>query len=192
MSRILSKYTKNQLITIFLGLLLVLSALVIYIFWNDYGFIIMFAVMGGHSLLWNSYTALLMVVFVWTSMLLLRSVFPKYFSGRYVLCAINFLALYALLNVWILLYDQYLDYKLAQFDINHDSIFSPQEQTAEQQRYMDLVIWDTGRNFMPFYSLFTSFESSFILFFILKYFDLIIKRKETKTVQISPPNPNAS
>lgn len=148
------KYIKNKFFSTFLVLILILSALVFWIFGNDYKITVM-------------------VVAVWASMLLLRSAFPKYFSGRYALCIINFLALFVLLNTATHLYDQYIEYKLYQFDINHDLIFSPEEQTAEQQKYWMWFIGDGGRNvFMPIIALLVSLGSSLLLFFVVRLFRL--------------------
>jgi hypothetical protein len=105
---------------------------------------------------------------VWTSVLLLRSAFPKYFSKKYTLYVVNSFALLVLLNIGSFLNDVYLDYKLYQFDINHDLIFSPEEQTAEQQEYWMRVIGDGGRNvFRPILTLFVSLVSSILLAFLV-------------------------
>ena len=140
---------KYQLSIIFLVLLLFLFALVFYVFRTDYIISTMVAV-------------------VWVSVLLLRSAFPRLFTKRYVLYVVNFLVLFALLNTGTLLYDKYLDYKLAQFDINHDSVFSLQEQTPEQQYYMTSSINDVGRNFIPITGLLISLGSTILLFFVDK------------------------
>jgi hypothetical protein len=159
------KHIKNQFIATFLVLVLVLSAIVFCMFENDY-----------------KITA--MVVSVWVSVLLLRSAFPRYFGGKYAPYVINFLMLAALLNVVGFLHQQYLEYKLYQFDINHDLIFSPEEQTPEQQKYEMLVIGGPAYAFVPIVALFTSLislSSSFLLFFILKFFPWIEKRLTPKS-----------
>lgn len=148
------KYIKNKFVAIFLVLILILSALVFSIFGNDY-------------------TITVMVIAVWACMFLFRTVFPKYFSRKYTLYVINFIALYVLYIVATNLYDQYMVYKVYQFDINHDLIFSPEEQTAEQQMYWLYVIGDGGRIvFRPIMALLVSLGSSILLFLIVKFFEL--------------------
>ncbi len=106
-------------------------------------------------------------------MFLLRSTFPSYFSGKYALYLINFTSLFILLIAAALLFEQYLEYKVYQFDINHDLIFSPEEQTAEQQKYWMWYIGDGGRKvFAPIIALLVSLASTFILYIIVKLFRL--------------------
>lgn len=139
------EYTKNPILAIVLVLLFVGAALAISVFWNNHSIVILVAV-------------------VWVSTLILRNAFSECLGKRYSLYVINFLILYAVLNIGNLAYDYYINYKLAQFDINHDQVFSVLEQTAEQRKYEMLVINDVGRNLMPVTSLFLSFGSS-VLFF---------------------------
>lgn len=79
-----------------------------------------------------------------------------------------FLVVYISFVAGTILYDSYLENKLATFDSNGDSIFSPEEQTAEQQEYMNRVTNDLGRNLMPIYVIFISLAFVFFCSKVLK------------------------
>ncbi len=49
-----------------------------------------------------------------------------------------------------------MEYKLGTFDLNKDGFFSEDETTKAQRHYMDLVVGDTGRSFLPITGLFYS------------------------------------
>jgi len=143
------KHMKNKLVAIFLVLVLVLSALVFCIFGIDY-----------------KITAT--AVAVWAGVLLLRFFSPKYFGGKYTLYAIYFISLYVLFYVAGLLSEEYLEYKVYQFDINHDLIFSPEEQTAEWHKYWDPYIGDGARRvFRPVMTFFYSLGGTLLLVLLM-------------------------
>lgn len=57
-----------------------------------------------------------------------------------------------------------LECRLAEFDLNHDGVFSPDEQTPAQVAVMDEVVNDAGRNLSVFFAIPWSIVSSFGLF----------------------------
>lgn len=57
-----------------------------------------------------------------------------------------------------------LQCRLAEFDLNHDGVFSPDEQTPAQVAVMDEVVNDAGRNLSVFFAIPWSIVSCFGLF----------------------------
>jgi len=78
------------------------------------------------------------------------------------------------------IYDHYLERKLATFDLNNDGIFSPEEQTPEQQKYFDMVIGDAGRNLMPITGLFISLVATTLVFAISETYGYITNRRKDR------------
>ena len=87
-----------------------------------------------------------------------------------------FLVIYVVLVVGVIVYDHYLDYKLATFDLNNDTVFSHDEQTLEQQKYQDLVTNDLGRNLIPISGLFVSFVTTLLVFISSKTYSYFYYR----------------
>ena len=81
------------------------------------------------------------------------------------LTLLNFFLIYLLLIVNVYFYELYLEYKLSLFDLNGDGFFSEIESTKEKEKYMSLVINDTGRKFVVLTGLIFSFLYS-IFFFV--------------------------
>jgi len=106
---------------------------------------------------------------VWGVIFLLRATWLKNFKREYVFYALNFFLLYILLIATAVAFDKQIEYQLSQFDTNHDGIFSPAEQTPEQQIYFDLSINDLGRSIVPITGLIDSFISTFLLFLIFRF-----------------------
>jgi len=80
---------------------------------------------------------------------------------------INFAVLSAVIIISVYIYDKYLDFKLDQFDLNGDGVFSLEEQTPEQKRAMDLVIGDAGRSLVVFTGPIFSFLITLFLFLLV-------------------------
>lgn len=87
-----------------------------------------------------------------------------------------FLVLYLGLIIKSSFYGKYLDKKLATFDVNNDSFFSSEEQTPEQQKYMDLWVSDVGRNLIPITGLIISFIVTLLVFVFLEMCAYIFRR----------------
>jgi len=118
----------------------------------------------------------LLPVIVWLNIYLIWFILLKRTKDGLGFYVLNFVTLYMLLVVGTLLYDKYLDYKVMQFDIDHDSFFSLSEQTPEQQRYMSLVVNDLSRNLMPIWGFIVSLGSTLVLLIITKIVFLIKKK----------------
>lgn len=73
---------------------------------------------------------------------------------------ISFVIMYLLLVVSTSAYDIYIDNKLNSFDLNQDGFFSPEEQTEEQQKWLDLWAGDAGRTFIWITAILLSIVSS--------------------------------
>jgi len=94
---------------------------------------------------------------------------------------ILFLVVYVGLIAQTAIYDHFLERKLATFDLNNDGIFSPEEQTPEQQKYSNMVIGDGGRNvFTPIIGIFISFVVTGSAFVALETYSYFSKRKKQK------------
>lgn len=136
------------------------------------------AIVVTMRILWLSSAAsvyLFMVAFVWVASSFLWWCFGKKQYGGRGLYVLNFILLYALLVFSSYAYGWFLDYKLNQFDLDNDFIFSAAEQTPEQQRYMKLVINDAGRNLIFVLGAFYSFFSTVVLFVFVKLYGLFLK-----------------
>lgn len=72
---------------------------------------------------------------------------------------LTFLMFYGLVVGFATYEDIYSQWHLNQFDLNHDGLFSREEQTPEQELAMAELINDTGRNF----SFITGGIAAFIL-----------------------------
>ena len=94
------------------------------------------------------------------------------------LAFINFLTIYLLIIISVLVYDLYLTYKVSTFDL--DGFFTTEEWTPEYAKYSGKLVNDLGRNFAPITGFITSFLYS-IFFFIVLTLGKIIKRKKTKS-----------
>ena len=92
----------------------------------------------------------------------------------------NFIALYILLMICPFTYNKYIKYKLNQFDLNKDGIFSTREQTVEQNRYMKLAVNDSSRNLIIYYRSYISLTSSILLFFVLLIITFADRRRQLK------------
>lgn len=149
----------QKIIKIILMILLYLSALGMYLFYGK-----------NHVLI-----ICLIILIVWGISNIIWSTFFKHIRKNIIFYFLNFVLLYILLNVGTFSYDKYLNYKLNQFDLNKDSVFSIEEQTLEQQKYMDMVTSDLGRNFMFIIGGIISIISTFILFLFVVVFKFIKK-----------------
>ena len=89
------------------------------------------------------------------------------------LAVANFFATYAVIVLGVYMYEIYLEIKLASFDLDGDEIFSEKERTPEQQGYMRLVTWDTGRTFAPITGLIFAFLYSVLYFCVLKGYEAL-------------------
>jgi len=89
--------------------------------------------------------------------------------------ALNFIVLYILILYGVWFIDKYLEFKLNQFDLNGDSVFSPDEQTPEQIKAMQAYINDTGVSFAPITGAIYSFIATLILFLSRIMFYLLRK-----------------
>ena len=78
---------------------------------------------------------------------------------------------YLLINLYNIVNNIYINYKLMSFDIDRDGIFSIGEQTPEQNYWMDKYINDLGRNLLPIISGIYSIICFPILIIIGKIFD---------------------
>jgi hypothetical protein len=107
-------------------------------------------------------------------LIFLYKVFSKNNLGNIKLSLIIVVILYVLVNIYVIGYSKYLEYKLNSFDLNGDGIFSGSEITSEPENIMNRYIWDTGRTFAPI----TSGIFCIIIFpiFILlsKFMDIMI------------------
>ncbi|MDK2595523.1 hypothetical protein QNM18_10745 [Pseudoalteromonas sp. P94(2023)] len=65
------------------------------------------------------------------------------------LSAIATFVCYASLLINVSYVDHHLEKELKAFDLNNDGFFSETERTPEQQKAMQRVVSDTGRNFAP-------------------------------------------
>jgi hypothetical protein len=93
------------------------------------------------------------------------------------LTIINFVFVYILFVSGAYCYEIYLEYKLDSFDLNGDGFFTEEENTAEKEKYMFLVINDTGRTFAPFTGLIFSFLYAGLFLSTLKVYGFIRKKK---------------
>ncbi len=89
------------------------------------------------------------------------------FVFQYVGACISFVLL-------MILWDMHLDNQLLAFDLDKDGVFSPEEQTAEQQAAMDDVTNDGGRIILfPLVFLmylFASISTAIAMIFARKFF----------------------
>ena len=95
-----------------------------------------------------------------------------------------FAIIYGLLIYSVLLEEFYLDFKLNQFDLNNDGVFSGSEITPEQEEAMQKVVSDTGRTFAPFTGLIFSGLFTIIFFIgfkIITYIKKLLTRPSTMT-----------
>lgn len=101
-------------------------------------------------------------------------------SKPHKLSIINFICTYLIIVFGYLLYDIYLYQMLNSFDLNSNGIFSGNEINTEQQKYMNLVIHDTGRNFVIITGLFYALVSSIIFYALLKFKRLLINTGQAR------------
>lgn len=96
----------------------------------------------------------------------------KYFekASHIKLTIVNFIFVYILFLLAIYCYEIYLEYKLDSFDLNSDGFFTGEENTPEKEKYMSLVVNDTGRTFAPITGLIFSFAYSVIFLLVLKLY----------------------
>lgn len=148
-----------KMTNLILIILLYLSALLMYIFYGE-----------SSTLIFN-----LVVLIVWGISILIWITFYKNVKKNMLFYLLNFALLYILLNVGTFAYGEYLEYKLNQFDLDKDSIFSKEEQTTEQKKYMAMVVNDVSRTFMFIIGGIISIISTFFLFLVIVVFNLISK-----------------
>jgi hypothetical protein len=84
------------------------------------------------------------------------------------LAFLNMVIIYLLITFTALSYDYYIDYKLSTFDLDGDGIFSGNENTLEQAKYVGFATNDAGRSFAPITGLAYSFIYSALLYLVLK------------------------
>ena len=89
------------------------------------------------------------------------------------LTIINFIFVYIFFVLGVYCYEIYLEYRLDSFDLNGDGFFTGEENTPEKEKYMSLVINDTGRTFAPFTGLIFSFLYAVIFLCALKLYGKI-------------------
>lgn len=87
-----------------------------------------------------------------------------------------FVITYSFVMYGALITDIYLSYKLEQFDLDGDGMFSGEEVTPEQELALKKVVSDTGRVFAPITGLVLSLVVSIPLFLVLKL-AVFIKKK---------------
>ncbi len=110
-----------------------------------------------------------------------------YFKNRspsaFKLIVANFLTMYVIIVGSVFLYDIYLSYKLSKFDLDGDGIFSGEEITPEQDKYLNLNAHDTGRLFAPITGfIFSLFQSiAFWIVFRLVFYRFI--HNQIKTIE---------
>ena len=92
------------------------------------------------------------------------------------LATINFFVGYIFLLFGIYLYEIYLEYRLLSFDSNQDGIFSDEESTLEQGRYMSLLINDTARRFAPIVGVIFSLIQSILFYLALFIYNIYRQR----------------
>ena len=116
----------------------------------------------------------LLVGLVFCMPLVIFFMFNRYSQNRDParLAVVNFLLTYGTIVLGVYAYEIYLDFKLASFDLDGDGIFSGQERTPEQKKYMRMVTWDTGRTFAPITGLLFSFLYSALYYCILKIYEV--------------------
>lgn len=116
-----------------------------------------------------------MVLSAWFASIL---IWNKYFKNKYILLyVLNVFILYLMLVVSVFIYNQFIEYRLYQFDINGDSIFSKEEQTYEQMRYMEMWTNSLGRSLIYFTGIIYSLVSTFILFTLVRLYNLFTKKQ---------------
>jgi hypothetical protein len=87
---------------------------------------------------------------------------------------------YFVFNLYFIGHGKYLEYKLNSFDLDGDGLFSGLEITPEQEKAMEMVIWDTGRTFAPITTGIFSIVNFLALILLTKSIDIFIN-KFTKT-----------
>ncbi len=147
----------QKLINLILMILLYLSTLGIFLFYEKNPILII-----G-----------LLILIVWLISNFIWMTFFKTIQRNLFFYILNFALLYVLLNAGAFSYDKYLSYKLNQFDINKDSVFSKEEQTPEQNRYMDMLANDLDRNLMFITGGFISMISTFFLLLVVVFFNFV-------------------
>lgn len=93
------------------------------------------------------------------------------------LYVLNFVVLYVMIVFGGVFYDWFLEYQLGKFDLNGDSLFSIEEQTPEQIKYMELLVNDLGRNLLPLTGIIYSAAWIFVLS-LLVYFSRLLRNRE--------------
>ena len=122
----------------------------------------------------------LIAVLIW-----LNKSAEKRTEGR--LYAYNAVIIYATLIIGIFIYDKYLEYRLNQFDLDGDLIFSPAEQTVEQKYFFDLVTNDGERRIIPIAGLIYTAISAIGMFLIVSFFNLFRKESGSAKGQQDQP-----
>jgi len=117
---------------------------------------------------------IVMIILTWlVSIILYKKFFVNKTNRLYLL---NIIILYLMLVVSVFIYNKYIDYRLNQFDLNGDSFFSKDEQTAEQIMYMEIWTNSIGRSLIYFWGIFYSLISTFILFIVVKFYTILKKQ----------------
>lgn len=101
---------------------------------------------------------------------------------------ISFVVTYSIVMYGALATDFYLDYKLQQFDLNGDGLFSGKEVTPEQELALKRLISDTGRTLAPLTGLIFSTFLSVILFLIMKLGLFVYSQLTRRSSERTPKN----
>lgn len=112
---------------------------------------------------------LLIMVLTWCLTLIMRHYLKRMQTTAYLLFS-NFIMFYALVVFCVYARGVYLEYRLDQFDLDGDSIFSIEEQTREQKEYMEMVVNDVGRNLIVFTGAVYSLVSTIVFYFIVRIY----------------------
>lgn len=124
-----------------------------------------------------AYVFTFMVVYVWVASILLWICCGSNRQNMRMLYLMNFALLYILIVGSSYGYGLFLEYKLDQFDLDGDSLFSVAEQTPEQQRYMQLLVNDAGRNLAILSGAIYSVLSTAILFAFVRAYGLFARNR---------------
>ena len=103
------------------------------------------------------------------------SIFSKWNPSALRLAITNFIFIYLLIVFSVYVYETYLEYVVATFDLDGDGFFSSEESTTEYAVYSSKLTNDVGRNFAPITGFAFSFLCSVIFFIIIKLKEIVMK-----------------
>jgi hypothetical protein len=103
--------------------------------------------------------------------------FGSNFSNGLKISLYLFAVIYGIIIYSSLASEFYFDFKLSQFDLNNDGMFSGAEVTVSQQEAMRKVTSDTGRTLAPFTGL--VFSGLLALIFFIGYKVIAYVKKDT-------------